>query len=166
MTKTGRQALQALVLSLALIVFWFACVANFHAQDMILGAPSIIVAVVFSFYAIRKLPIRFRPSLTNILELWRLPAYVVIDLAQILLVLARDLAGRRASSLFRSAPWRANSDSPSDLARRALAVGYTTVSPNCVVIGIDRGRHQFFFHQLKASPIPVMTRRLGAGDLR
>jgi len=166
MTKTGRQALQALALSLALIVFWFACVANFHAQDMILGAPSVLLAVVFSFYAIRKLPIRFRPSLASILEIWRLPAYVVIDLGQVLLVLARDFAGRRAPSLFRSAPWRANSSSPGDLARRALAVASTTVSPNCIVIGIDRERRQFLFHQLKASPVSVMTRQLGAGEPR
>jgi len=164
MTKTGRQALQALALSLALIVFWFACVANFHAQDMILGAPSVLLAVVFSFYAIRKLPIRFRPSLADLVEIWRLPAYVVIDLGLVLLVLARDFAGRRAPSLFRSAPWRANSSSPEDLARRAVAS--TTVSPNCIVIGIDRERRQFLFHQLKASPVSVMTRQLGAGEPR
>jgi len=148
------------------MVFWIACVASLDLHELLLGLPAVLASVAFSFYAIRKLPIRFRPSLANLAEIWRVPGYVVIDLVRVLRVLALDLAGSRASSLFRAARWRANSDDPRELACRALAVAYATVSPNCVVVGIDHKRRQILFHQLKKSPISEMMRRLGAGAAR
>jgi multisubunit Na+/H+ antiporter MnhE subunit len=163
MEAAKRRSAQAVVLCIALMLFWMTCVGTFEKDELLLGIPAAFLSTAFSFYAIRRLPIRFRPSLTNLLEAWRLPAYVAKDLVVVLWVLARDLAGWRAPSLFRSAPWRANSKSPGDLARRALAVAYSTVSPNCVVIGIDRERGQMLFHQIQASPVPAMTQRLGAG---
>jgi multisubunit Na+/H+ antiporter MnhE subunit len=164
MTTARRKLAQALFLSAALMIFWIACVATFRAPELYVGIPATLLTAAFCLFAVRKLPIRFRPTLTELLELWRLPWYVVQDLAVIIGVLILDCAGRRAPSLFRSAPWRANADNGHDTARRALAVAYTTISPNCVVIGIDRERRQFFFHQLKAAGLPIMTRRLGAGE--
>lgn len=164
MTAPTWRTAQVFVLTLALIVFWIASVGSFHTHELLLGVPAVLLSTAFSFYAIRQLPIRFRPTLGNLLEIWRLPGYVVLDLLQILRVLALDLAGRRAPSLFRSVPWFPVSPSPADVALRSLAVACTTVSPNCVVIGIDRERRQFFFHQLAPDNLPAMTRRLGAGD--
>lgn len=149
-----------------MMVFWIACVASLHRDELLVGAVAVVASVAFSFYAIRKLPIRFRPSLRNLAEIWRLPWSVAVDLALVLRVLAMDFAGSRAPSLFRAIRWRANSDDPRDMARRALAVAYTTVSPNCVVVGIDRKRRWMLFHQLKKSPVSEMTRRLGAGSDR
>ena len=166
MTESARKASQVTFLSMALMVFWVACVANFHLHEMLLGLPAVLGATAFSFFAIRKLPIRFRPAMRDVAEIVRLPANVAVDLALVLWVLLLDLMGRRAPGLFRSSAWRANSDDPRDLARRALAVAYTTVSPNCVVVGIDRDRRQILFHQLKKDPLPEMTRRLGAGRAR
>lgn len=166
MTTTIRNSIQAILLWVALMIFWFACVANLTKDDMIVGVPSVILSVVFCVFVVRTLPIHFRPALSDLLQVWRLPWYVVVDLGQIVLVLARDLAGRRAPSLFRSAPWGPVANNGRDTARRTLAVAYTTVSPNCVVIGIDCQHRQFFFHQLRASAVAVMTRNLGAGDGR
>jgi multisubunit Na+/H+ antiporter MnhE subunit len=155
--------MQFFSLCIALMLFWIACVGSFQKHELLLGIAAVLLSTWFSFYAIRRLPIRFQPRLTNLLEAWRVPGYVIKDVAIVLGVLARDLLGWRAPSLFRSAPWRANSKSPRDLARRALAVAYATISPNCVVIGIDRERGQMLFHQLKAAPVSAMTQRLGAG---
>jgi len=155
--------MQFLGLCIALMLFWIACVASLQTHELLLGIPSALLSTWFSFYAIRRLPLRFRPTLENLLEAWRLPGYVAKDLIIVLGVLARDVAGSPAPSLLRSTAWRANSSSPRDLARRALAVTYATVSPNCVVVGIDREQGQMLFHQLRASPVSVMTRRLGAG---
>jgi multisubunit Na+/H+ antiporter MnhE subunit len=148
---------------MALMLFWVACVASFKTHELLLGLPSALLSTGFSFYAIRRLLIRFRPTFANLLECWRLPGYVAKDLIVVLVVLARDLAGWKAPSLFRSARWRANSKSARDLARRALAVAYGTVSPNCVVVGIDREQGQILFHQLRRSPLTATTERLGAG---
>ena len=40
-------------------------------------------------------------------------------------------------------------------ARRALAIAYTTITPNFVVVGIDKERAQLVYHQIKQSPIPT-----------
>lgn len=163
MTAAKRRSAQVAVLCIALMLFWVACVGSFQTHELLLGVPSALLSTAFSFYAIRRMPIRFRPTLANLLEGWRLPGYIAKDLIVVLGVLARDFAGWRAPSLCRSAPWRANSKSPDDLARRALAVAYATVSPNCVVVGIDREQGRILFHQLEASPLPAMLQRLGAG---
>lgn len=163
MKAATRRSAQAVVLCMVLMLFWVACAGSSEIHELLLGMAAAFLSTAFSFYAIRRLPIRFRPTFTDLLQCWRLPAYVATDVAVVLGVLARDLAGWRAPSLFRSAPWRANSKSARDLARRSLAVAYSTVSPNCVVVGIDREQGEMLFHQVKASPVPEMTRRLGAG---
>lgn len=163
MHAARRRSTQVLILCTALMLFWVACVSSLAAHELLLGIPSAFLSTWFSFYAIRRVPIRFRPTLSNLLEGWRIPGEMAKDLVVVLGVLAADLAGRRAPSLFRSAPWGANAKSPNDLARRALAVAYETVSPNCVVIGIDREQGQMLFHQLRRSPLTAMTEHLGAG---
>ncbi len=163
MKEASRRSAQALILGTALMLFWVACVASRAAHELLLGIPSAILSAWFSFYAIRRLPIRFRPTPGNLLECWRIPGEVAKDLVVVLGVLVADLAGRRAPSLFRAVPWGANSKSPNDLARRALAVAYETVSPNCVVVGIDRKQGLMLFHQLRRSQLTAMTERLGRG---
>lgn len=156
-----RMAGQVVFLTVLLVFFWIACVDGFKAHELLLGIPAIIASVAFAFYAIRNVPLRFRPELRDVVQAWRLPWNVAVDLGQVLCVLVRDFTGKPAGSLFRSAPWQPTQQTAHGTAQRALAVAYTTVSPNCVVIGIDCERGQIFFHQLSPSPLPEMTRKLG-----
>lgn len=166
MTTARRHAVQALILTPALIVFWIGCVATFHVHEMIVGAVAVVLSVAFCLFVVRTLPLEFRPELADLLQAWRLPWYILVDLVQIVWVLVLDFAGRPAPSLFRSSPWGPVKNNGRETAQRALAVAYTTVSPNCIVIGIDCQRRQLLYHQLRASELPIMTRRLGAGDWR
>lgn len=166
MSTPVRFALYALMLAVALDVFWTACVASFSAHELIIGIPATALSVAFCLFVVHKLELRFRPSLADLAEIWRLPWYVTVDVAQVVWVLLQDLAGKRAPSLFRATPWRVNEDSGRGTARRVLAIAYTTVSPNLIVVGIDCEHGQLLFHQLVASKVPVMTRNLGAGDGR
>jgi hypothetical protein len=164
MTTGRRHAAEALFLFILLAVFWVACVSTFHIHEMIVGMPAVLLAVISCLFVVRKLPIQFRPSLADLLQVWRLPWYMVSGLVEIALVLARDFAGRRAPSLFRSAYWRHVAENGEDIAKRTLAIGFTTVAPNFVIVGIDREQHQMLFHQVQRSGVPIMTQRLGAGD--
>src|SRR5579859_2642281 len=148
MSDRVRMTGQVVFLTVALVVFWLAFIANLQPDDLYVGIPAVILSVAFAFFSIRRLPIRFRPTLRDLIQLWWLILDVPMDIARIFWVLLLDLAGRRAESLFRAAPWRPVEATPHATALRALAVGYTTVSPNCVVIGIDCGRGKIFFHQL------------------
>jgi multisubunit Na+/H+ antiporter MnhE subunit len=161
-----RFAYYALLLGVALDLFWTACVASFAAHELIIGIPATVLSVAFCLFTVHKLDLRFRPSPVELAEIWRLPWYVTLDVAQVVWVLVQDLAGKRAPSLFRSAPWRENEESGRGTARRVLATAYTTVSPNFIVVGIDREQGQMLFHQLRATKVPVLAERLGAGDGR
>lgn len=164
MSDRVRMTGQVVFLTVVLAVFWLAFVADLRPDDMYVGIPALILSLAFAFFAIRNLPIRFRPTLRDLAQVWRLMVDVPTDVGRIFWVLLLDLAGRRAESLFRAAQWRPVEATPHATALRALAVGYTTVSPNCVVIGIDRERRRIFFHQIMDSPLSRMTRNLEAGD--
>ncbi len=163
MTDHSRAVAQTLVLTVALAVFWIACVATVRAHELLVGAGAVLLSVASSLFVVRTLPLRFRPSVREIAQIWHIPSTVVIDLFQITLILARDFAAQTAPSLFRSAPWGPVRNNGEDTAKRALAITYTTVSPNCIVVGIDCKRGQILFHQLKATSVPTLTRNLGAG---
>lgn len=163
MKQRSRRIAEAVVLTLALAVFWLVCVSTVRWHEMLVGVGALLLSVASCLFVVSTLPLQFQPKLREIAQIRRLPAYVVSDLIEITRVLILDYAGRRAPSLFRSAPWGPVRNTGRDTAKRALAVSYTTVSPNCIVVGIDCGRGQILFHQLKESPISTMTRTLGAG---
>jgi len=82
---------------------------------------------------------------------------------EIFRVLLRQLlGGRPAASLLLAVPYDALGDDPGDAAKRALAIAYTTGTPNFIVLGIDRQRGTLVFHQIERSPILAMLKRLGA----
>jgi hypothetical protein len=43
-----------------------------------------------------------------------------------------------------------------------LAVAYTTMSPNFIVLGINTKEKGLVFHQIERSGVPKMTKNLGA----
>ena len=159
-----RMTGQVVFLTVALAVFWLAFVANLTADDLYVGIPAVLLSIAFSFFAIRRMPIRFRPTLRDVAQVWRIPWYIVSGLAEIAMVLVKDLFGKRAESLMRAAPWGPCGDSGHDVALRTLAITFTTIAPNFIIIGIDREQGRMLFHQVQKSSVPVMTQRLGAGS--
>lgn len=164
MTKASRLAVQIIIQIVTLSLFWVACVATFHAHEMFVGLVAVTLSVAFCVYVIHTLPLEFQPTGRDLLQAWRLPWYVIADVARVTWILLCDLAGHPPGSHFLSAPWGPVMNNGRDTARRALAVAYTTVSPNCVVIGIDCQRGQILVHELKRSGISRMTRKLGAEE--
>ncbi|HVT99819.1 MAG TPA: hypothetical protein VHE33_20135 [Acidobacteriaceae bacterium] len=162
MSQRLRSAVQASICVVTLAVFWVACVSTVRPHEMLVGAAAVAFSAIFSISVIRTLPLHFRPSPKMLAEAWRIPGYVVLDCIVVTMVLARDLMGLRASSLFRSAPWHRVTDSGHDTAARTLAVACTTASPNMIILGMDCERGQMLFHQLRKAGVPAMTRHLGA----
>jgi hypothetical protein len=93
---------------------------------------------------------------------WRIPLYVAIDIWVITLVLFKDLFGiEKADSLFRVSGFQTAKKAPVLVARRVLAIAYTSASPNAIVLGIDYTCSRMLFHQLRRAPLPKMTDDLG-----
>ncbi len=164
-TKTTRQL--ASILSLGFFSFylcWIIFVGTFSLHELLIGVLGAVLATAGLSIINRHYPARFHPGLTELLSLWRLPAYVVSDTWKILALRDKDLRSiETANSLFRLVPFRAGEkDDPRATARRALAVIYTTITPNTVVLGVNTNDQTLLLHQLARSPVSNMTEDLGA----
>ena len=143
-------------------VLWLAFVGTLRRNELVVGAGSVVLAIAFFTLVERRqeINIKLRPG-DAVQCLW-IPWYLVVGLLEILAVLGKDLARvQRAKSLFLVTRFRAL-PGPTGAARRVLAVLYTTVTPNFIVISIDPDEQEMLYHQLDKSNLPRMTSHLGA----
>jgi hypothetical protein len=141
---------------------WILLVAGTHIDEMIVGAASVLASGAFLFVAHRTSTLHTNFRLSDMAKSWRIPLYVIIDIWVITLVLFKDLFGiEKAKSLFRVSGFQTGKKDPVLVARRVLAIAYTSASPNTIVLGIDYTCSRMLFHQLKRAPLPKMTDDLG-----
>ena len=109
-------------------------------------------------------PAKFSPTLPELFSLWRIPGYLISGTWEIIVVAAKDWSDvAPAKSLFRIVQFKAGKeDDAHDTARRVLAVAYTTIAPNFIVLGINPREQNLLFHQIQRSSVPQMTKELGA----
>ncbi|MGC2819440.1 MAG: hypothetical protein WA198_07130 [Candidatus Sulfotelmatobacter sp.] len=145
-------------------VFWIAFVGTIAFHELLLGVIATSVATLGLFIIDRRYRAKFSPTLREVLSLWYVPWYLVSDTWKIIAVAGKDLLGiKSAGSLFRTARFDAGTkDDASAVARRVLAVVYTTMTPNTIVLGINASDQKMLLHELVSSPLPKMTRDLGA----
>jgi len=105
----------------------------------------------------------FRPRLVWLLYALALPWYVVIGTGEIFLVLAKyALRIERPHSLHRALRFRPGEADAVSAARRCLAIAYSTVPPNFIILDILRERGLMLYHQISPSSVPKITAKLGA----
>ncbi len=145
-------------------VLWIAFVGTFAFDELLLGVIATLVATLGLSIINRRYPAKFLPGFHELLSLWCVPWYLVSDTWKIIAVAGKDLLGvRRAASLFRIVEFDAGTkDDTSAVARRVLAVVYTTITPNTIVLGINASDQKMLLHELISSPLPKMTRDLEA----
>jgi multisubunit Na+/H+ antiporter MnhE subunit len=147
-----------------LYLCWMLFVGTFARDELLLG----IAAVLLAGFGLRVVqlsyPARFSPTLREMMAGWRIPWYLLSGTYEITAVSLQDLLGyKRAKSLFRVARFKSDAKmGPEGAARSALAVTYTTVAPNFIVLGINAKEQQMLFHQIERSSVPRMTQELGA----
>jgi hypothetical protein len=142
---------------------WILLVAGTHIDEMIVGVASILASGAFLFAVHRHSTLHTDFRLSDIAKGWRIPWYVISDIFVITIVLFKDLFGiEKAKSLFRVSGFQTAKEDPIMVARRVLAIAYTSASPNTIVLGIDYTCSRMLFHQLKRTPLPQMTKDLGA----
>jgi multisubunit Na+/H+ antiporter MnhE subunit len=107
--------------------------------------------------------IGFKPTLREVLEAWRMPYYAFQGTWELFRALAKQLfTSRGADSLLRAVPFDVGGDDPHSVARRTLAVTYTTLTPNFVVLGIVHKQSLMLYHQVLSGDVLQMTINLGA----
>jgi multisubunit Na+/H+ antiporter MnhE subunit len=161
--RLAARAFGGACLALALTVSWVIFAGSLQPLELVVGAAAAGLAMV----ALRSSELR---SLARIIFVGRLfaqarhlPLDALRGTRDVVHVLFRQLAGREAApSLLAASAYVAVGDSDFDATRRALAITLTTITPNVIVIDIDRARGLLLFHQLRESESSAMTLALGA----
>ena len=151
--------------AVALFLGWIWLVASLHLHEMIVGAVVVILSTAFCALVLRSATLPLQLRLQDLLAIGHVPSEILKDTWVVLTVLYRDLfRGEPAGSFYRVAGFRTSRRDPVLVARSALAITFTTLSPNVVVIGIDPTQGHILFHQLQRDDVPSSTRALGAGQ--
>jgi hypothetical protein len=142
---------------------WIAFVATSNPHEMLVGLLCVAVTYAFSDFVCRSAATELAFRLRDVLAFWRMPWYILSGIGEITLVLAKDLLRiAPAKNLYRVCGFDASAHDPLRMARAVMAIAYTTVAPNFIVLGIDPATSRMLFHQLAASSVPKMTKALGA----
>jgi hypothetical protein len=144
-------------------VLWLIYTNNPGYREMIAGTVAALLAtvgvVVFGAHG----KIRFRLRAIDVLQVIRLPAYVVTDTAKLLRAIGEQMWGRRgAPSCIEAVEFDALGNDASSAGRRALAVTYGTISPNSVLVGVVTEQGLLLYHRIQPGRISPMLRHLGA----
>jgi hypothetical protein len=146
-----------------LFVFWLIYVGQTSSHELLVGAGAAALAATGA-EAVRGLNFaRFYPHTRWLGLFWRVPGLIVADcwiLTQVLaarILLGKEIEGRTATTRFE--PGGAD---PRSAARRAIAVTFSSLSPNFIAIRIDRKEKLLLYHQVRCAGVPVMLRKLGA----
>ncbi|HZW81458.1 MAG TPA: hypothetical protein VFF50_13370 [Candidatus Deferrimicrobiaceae bacterium] len=143
-----------------LSVLWLLFVFQFTEKELLLGAAASAIGTVLVPITLRVVPLRFEPRLRWLLQAGRLPAIIAQDTWILLKDFGRQLLGKRKRSGFELVKFAANGEGPQACAQRALATLYVTMSPNSVVLDIDRECGDIFLHYLSSKAAPTIVRKL------
>lgn len=154
------------LLTLAIVlaaVLWVVFVNSFNPHELLLGVVAVCGTVIFVFSVARTLGLEMQLRFRDVAQAWRLPGYILSGISEILLVLAKDLLHiAPAQNLYRVGGFESGKHDPVRVARTVLAVTYTTVAPNFIVIGIEPSTSRMLFQQISRTGIPPIAKSLGA----
>ncbi len=147
-----------------LLVFWFLYVDKLAWDEAAVGVGAAALAATGA-EVVRGLRFaRFYPYRQWLLLAWRIPG-MVLHGARVMVkaFVRRYFLGREIESKLATTAFDPGGDDPRSAARRALAIVYTTLSPDSIVIDIDRRARLMLLH-LMGDAVPAVTKELGARE--
>jgi multisubunit Na+/H+ antiporter MnhE subunit len=142
---------------LPLVALWLAFVDTFAGEEVALGLIAAAIAATAADLVRAQDLVRFRLEPRWLRDLYRLPWQVLRDCWVLARALWRRLAGHPVQGAFRVVPFPGEADDARSAARRALATAVVSVTPNTVVVGVERDEGHMLVHQLvpePGSPVP------------
>ena len=143
---------------------YLAFTSNVDAREAVAAVPVAAVATVAVLVVAHagKVSFRFRPR--DVAQAWRMPWYALTGTGEVLKGLAMQLfTSGGAPSFLAAVPFDVGEkDDVADAGRRALAVTYTTATPNFVVLGVIEEQRLMLYHQIVPGDVIAVTRKLGA----
>ena len=144
---------------------WILLVGSLELHELIVGLAVVALCTAFCALVLRSSTLSLRLQWSDICQVRRIPAEIAKDTVVVLRVLFADVVrGRPAGSFYRVCGFQSSLHDPVLIARSALAVTYSTISPNMIVLGIDPTQSHMLFHQLQRDEVAATSRALGAGE--
>jgi hypothetical protein len=148
----------------ALFALWLLLVGQISGPECLLGGGCTLIALVATAAFRRTAVIRLALDFRMVAQAYRIPVYLATGTAELFEALGRQLlTASGAASYLAAVPYASPEATPRAATRRALAVAYTTCTPNFVILGIIPRQRLLVFHQVKRSGLIGLARRLGAG---
>jgi len=160
----GKKTSSLVIASAAVVSMggWVLFTGSWGLHELILGAAFTALTLAITALAWRDMGILFRPTVRQVLCLWRVPWYVLHDSVEVSLILAKDMLGvREAGSHFRAVTFSSDTEKH-DIARAVLATTGTTMTPSTIVLGVEDDL--LLLHQLQRSSLPKMIADLGVRE--
>jgi multisubunit Na+/H+ antiporter MnhE subunit len=152
------------------LALWVLFANQFSVHELAFGAVAAGIAVIGYAAVWKHGHVPFAPRWIDALQIWRLPAYAVTGTWEVLHGLLQQLTRKEgAPSVTSAAPFVWGDDSSQEVARRALAIIYTTLTPNFVVLDVlppKQGEMHgtMLYHQILPGRIITIARNLGARE--
>ena len=147
-----------------LAVLWMLLVSQMKLTEFWLGLAVALVASVADAVVKSQRLVDFLPHPGWLSLIFLEPWYAIEGTWEILLALAERIAGKPSQAILKVIEFSPGGDDKASQARRAIAITYFTIPPNFVVLGIDRDRGLMLVHQVSASGVPFIAKRLGAKE--
>lgn len=155
------------VIAVVLVVhvgLWMAYVVNPSPAEWVLGGVAAVISTAAVYTTGYVYDARFHPSLGMLAQGVRIPWYVLTGTWDLLVAIYLQIFTRRgADSAMVAIPFDCGRHEDSrDAGRRTLAVTYTTLTPNSIVIGLVPEEQLMLYYQVVPGPTRQMTKNLGA----
>jgi hypothetical protein len=152
------------------LALWLAYVDQLSLHELLVGSVAAAIAVLGYAAVWKHGHVPFTPRWRDLLQFWRMPWYAASGTWEILHGLAQQLfRPGGAPSVTSAAPIAWDGEDSHAIARRALAITYTTLTPNFIVIDVvapsdKQERGTMLYHQILPGPIITMTHNLGVEE--
>ncbi len=159
---TKRSLITWVVLWAVHVGLWLIYTSQVNLWEIAVGAAAAGLSTLGVYVFGRLGLVKFRPSLGEVAEIWRLPWYAVTGTWELMQGIGRQLFTRGgAPSYLAAVRFEAGPDNPANCGRCALALLYGTMTPNLIVLGVVPEQKLLLYHQIIPGEVLPMMRNLG-----
>lgn len=143
---------------------YLAFTSNAGWRELIAAVMTGTIATLATMVFATAGDVRFSFRLRDVIQAWRLPWYAIEGTFEVFEGLGKQLFSRGGAPSFLGAVRFeiGERESLKDAGRRALAITYTTATPNFVIIGFVEEQGLLLYHQIIPGEVRQMTRSMGA----
>jgi multisubunit Na+/H+ antiporter MnhE subunit len=146
---------------LILSLLWLLFVGKFTWHELLVGIGAAALSTFVLWLVTIRSAVKFAPTLPWIRQIWRVPWLMGRDCWLLVRhLLAQLCLGKEHGGTFRVLRFPGGADDAPSTARRVLAVTYSTLPPNAIVIDIDREANYMLLHQLEKDAPSDLLKRL------